>query len=146
MTPRRTLAALILLSAATAFAGTYAGIQPVGAFARVTGPKDSADGYRARLWRDGNRLLGEFTVLQSGEAQTGTFKDGTIDEKGKAVFAVPIDNPDNPSAKPLSIAVEAQVTESKLDGLLWWQAERERHAEDSAAEKISLPLDKSVTL
>ena len=123
-----------------------AAVEPMGAFRRLTGPKNAADGYQLLLWRDGGTLLGRFTVWQSGEAQSGDFSNGLIDAKGVYVLVKLAADEDSPSARPLEVGLKGTVAGNRFDGLLFWNADRARVGDDDSAEKISLPVYKAIKL
>jgi hypothetical protein len=141
---RRLLFILPVLLAALAVPA-LAVVEPMGAFARFTGPQDSRDGYEILLWREDDVVMGRLTVWQSGEKQWGDFWKGLIDEKG-IYFIVKVPDPVSEKAKPFEMAVKGQVMVDKLEGLLFWQADRAEVGDDDKAEKISLPRVPSLKL
>ena len=138
--------ASLLLPLALVSSLLAADIVPVGAFAKFSGPKDARDGYQLLLWRQEGTLIGRLNVWQSGEKQTGDFLHGVVDEKG-IYFTVEMGaDASSPSAKPLTMGLKGKIANNRLDGILWWDAERARVGDDDAGEKIAWPADRTVKL
>ena len=144
----RSLPAFLFLAALLPAAArpAVADITPVGAFAKISGPKNAKDGYQLLLWRDGSVLLGRLNVWQAGDRQTGDFLHGVADAKG-IYFTVGMAAGDAaPDAKPLELGVKGNLVNDRFEGFLWWDAARARVNDEDAAEKISLPRDKAIAL
>jgi|SRR5215831_3187923 len=122
---------------------------PIGSFVKVTGQDgEHANGHQIRLWRTGDRLVGELIYWDSNiEGQQGDFKDGSIDPKTMNMqFQVTVERNDIAPKEYKTALFNGRLRGAFLEGSLKWTGEAAIGRGENGVEKLKLPKETTVTL
>jgi hypothetical protein len=122
---------------------------PIGSFIKVAGADgEHMNGYQIRLWRTGDKLVGELTYWDWNiEGQHGDFKDGSIDPKTMNLqFQVTIERHDVEPKEYTTALFSGPLKGTFLEGSLKWTGEAAKWRGTDGVEKLKLPKDAKVKL
>ena len=123
-------------------------VQPLGVYSRIRAGEDHTYGHEVRLWRLGNRLLGQVTRWDANpEGQRGRFDDGAFDPRtGEVRFGVTIIRHDVQPNIRSSASFRGRLAKNVLAGDLRWEGRDAETRGKAGVEKLSLPIEKGERL
>ena len=143
-------AALLNLHSALAFAVEVKpdAVLPLGIFSGVKATADHTYGHEVRLWRVGNRMVGQLIYWDANpEGQRGRFDDGTFEpQSGVVTFSVTVTRHDVQPNVHARAAFRGNLARGGLWGELKWEDEAARGRGKGGVEKLNLLLEKSERL
>lgn len=138
----------LMIETNTIIAENESELIPIGSFSNYSGDGEHAYGHRARLWKTGNILIGQFTYWYADiEGQRGEFTDGEIESKtGKIRFRVTVKR-HNVHPNEYSTAIfEGSLKKGKIIGILTWQGKDAKFRGEKGLEQLNLSLDSNIKL
>ena len=142
-------ALLIFLSApALAAEANQVAVLPLGVFSSIKATADHTYGHEVRLWRAGNRVVGQLIYWDANpEGQRGRFDDGTFDPQSGAVsFSATVTRRDVQPNIHAKATFRGNLARGGLWGELRWEGEAAQGRGKSGVEKLNLLLEKSERL
>ena len=145
-----TFAVNLCLAAMPAFAAeTKTGaVQPLGVYSRIRATEDHTYGHEVRLWRLGNRLLGELIWWDANpEGQRGRFDGGAFDPRtGEVRFGVTVTRHDVQPNIRSSASFRGRLAKNVLAGNLRSEGKDAETRGKAGVEKLNLPLRRNEQL
>lgn len=123
-------------------------VQPLGVYSRVQATGDHAYGHEVRLWRAGNRVVGQMTCWDAHpEGQRGRFEDGTfIPQSGEVRFSVTVIRRDVQPNVRSRASFSGYLARGGLWGELKWEGKDAQSRGNAGVEELSLPIAKGERL
>jgi hypothetical protein len=144
------LAVLLNFHPALAFAGEVksGAVLPLGIFSGIKATADHTYGHEVRLWRVGNRVVGQLTYWDANpEGQRGRFDDGTFDpQSGAVTFSVTVVRHDVQPNSRSKASFRGYLARGGLWGELRWEGEAAQGRGKSGVAKLNLLLAKGERL
>jgi hypothetical protein len=136
------LAVLLNFHPAPAFAGDAksGAVLPLGIFSGVKATADHTYGHEVRLWRAGNRVVGQMTYWDANpEGQRGRFDDGTFNpQTGEIAFSVRVTRHDVQPNVRSKASFRGYLGRGGLWGELKWESEAGQFHGKGGVEKLNL--------
>ena len=123
-------------------------VLPLGVFSSVKATADHTYGHEVRLWRAGNRVVGQLIYWDANpEGQRGRFDDGTFDpQSGAVTFNVTVTRRDVQPNVHARAAFRGNLARGGLWGELRWEGDAAQGRGKRGVEKLNLLLEKSERL
>ena len=123
-------------------------VLPLGVFSSVKATADHTYGHEVRLWRAGNRVVGQLIYWEANpEGQRGRFDDGTFDpQSGAVTFSATVTRRDVQPNVHARATFRGNLARGGLWGELRWEGEAAQGRGKSGVEKLNLLLEKSERL
>jgi hypothetical protein len=143
-------AVLLNLQPALAFAGEVKpdAVLPLGIFSGVKATADHTYGHEVRLWRAGNRVIGQMTYWDANpEGQRGRFDAGTFDpQSGVVTFSVTVTRRDVQPNVHARATFRGNLARGGLWGELKWEGEAAQGRGKAGVENLNLLIAKGERL
>lgn len=129
-------------------AGAADAVLPLGVFSGVKATADHTYGHEVRLWRIGNRVVGQMTYWDANpEGQRGRFDDGTFNpQSGEVTFSVTVTRRDVQPNIRSQASFRGHLARGGLWGELKWEGEAAQGRGKGGVEKLNLLTARSEPL
>ena len=119
-------------------------VLPLGVFSSIKATADHAYGHEVRLWRAGNRVVGQMTYWDANpEGQRGRFDDGTFNpQSGEVRFSVTVTRRDVQPNTRSKASFRGYLARGGLWGELKWEGEAAQGRGKAGVEQLNLLLEK----
>jgi hypothetical protein len=139
-------AALVLVLAMPSFAAVPPAetVLPLGIFSSIKATADHTYGHEIRLWRVGNRVVGQMLYWNANpEGQRGRVGDGTFDpQSGEITFSVTVTRHDVQPNLRSRASFRGHLARGGLWGELKWEGEAAQTRGTAGVEKLNLLIEK----
>ena len=119
-------------------------VLPLGTFSGVKATVDHTYGHEVRLWRAGNRVVGQMTYWDANpEGQRGSFDGGTFNpQTGEVTFSVTVTRRDVQPNIRSKASFRGYLGRGGLWGDLKWEGEAAQFRGKGGVEKLDLLIEK----
>jgi hypothetical protein len=123
---------------------TSSTVLPLGIFSAIKATADHTYGHEVRLWRAGDRVVGQMTYWDANlEGQRGRFDDGAFNpQTGEVNFNVTMTRRDVQPNIRLKASFRGYLGRGGLWGRLTWEGEGAQTRNTAGVEKLNLLLEK----
>jgi hypothetical protein len=127
---------------------TASAVLPLGIFSSIKATADHTYGHEVRLWRAGNRVVGQMTYWDANpEGQRGRFDDGTFNpQSGEVRFSVTVTRRDVQPNTRSKASFRGYLARGGLWGELKWEGEGAQFRGMGGVENLNLLRDKGEPL